>query len=308
MLLHIILTILKILGILVLILLALVLLALLSVLFVPVTYRIRGRREKNSDQKEVLEGKASACWLFGLIRVTALYREQNPSVTIRILGISLDTFRNIGQKIRRIRLFPEKKKPAFAPEQQTTWTPDDSSRSAQEIPDSHKEVFRTDTAETKNDKKKDSGVKRAADFVLRFFIKIWQGIRKIWLTLKQFYDKIRQWKKFLKDETTKEAFQCLKENAGFLFRHVLPRSVKGYIRFGFEDPSLTGQTLGAVSMILPLYKSRFQIIPVFEEKVLEGDIRIKGRIFGWVILRTAWMVYRSQAVKKTIRKFQHKEA
>ena len=51
MLLHIILTILKILGILILILLALILLTLFSLLFVPVTYRIRGRREKNDEQK-----------------------------------------------------------------------------------------------------------------------------------------------------------------------------------------------------------------------------------------------------------------
>ena len=105
MLLHIILTILKILGILILILLALILLTLFSLLFVPVTYRIRGRREKNDEQKEILEGSAVVCWLFGLLRVTAAYREQNTFLTIRILGISVDTYRKAARKIRRIRPF-----------------------------------------------------------------------------------------------------------------------------------------------------------------------------------------------------------
>ena len=78
MLLHIILTILKILGILILILLALILLTLFSLLFVPVTYRIRGRREKNDEQKEILEGSAVVCWLFGLLRSEATMQRPIP--------------------------------------------------------------------------------------------------------------------------------------------------------------------------------------------------------------------------------------
>ena len=45
-----------------------------------------------------------------------------------------------------------------------------------------------------------------------------------------------------------------------------------------------------------------------DEEILEGDVMLKGRIFGFVLLKAAWRVYRSQSVKKTIRKFQHKEA
>lgn len=309
MLLHIILTILKILGILILILLALILLTLFSLLFVPVTYRIRGRREKNDEQKEILEGSAVVCWLFGLLRVTAAYREQNTFLTIRILGISVDTFRKAARKIRRIRPFSKKKRQTgTAPAQQTQRSDDAASHSATGIPRRPEKDLRTEDDARKQDEKKDSGAGISSGFVLRFFRKILHSVKKIWLTLKQFCDRIVQWKIFLNDEATREALQCLKENAGVLFRHVLPKSVKGYVRFGFDDPALTGQTLGAVSMILPLYRSKFRIIPVFEEKVLEGDIRIKGRIFGCIILRTAWIIYRSQAVKKTIRKFQHKEA
>ncbi|MGI6011009.1 MAG: DUF2953 domain-containing protein [Ruminococcus sp.] len=310
--LHIIFAILKILGILILILLSFLCLILLSLLFVPVTYRVRGQKEK-----EWMEGRAAVHWLFGLISVSAVYREGNALVNIRLFGVSLETYKKIGKRLRsrkkyRVKPVREEDKSSISPEVQPQ--PERVQQMRQKDDSTGNQGEKTEREE-KEKRKNVSGLseflKKISEIIKKIFripSHIIQSIKKIQLTLRRFCDKIRQWKKFLGDENTKEAIRCLKTNAGNLIRHVMPRKVKGYVRFGFDDPALTGQTLGAVSMILPLYKSRFLVIPVFDEKILEGDVLLKGRIFGIVLLKTAWNVYRSRPVRKTIRRFQHKEA
>ncbi|MGI6007824.1 MAG: DUF2953 domain-containing protein [Ruminococcus sp.] len=304
--LHIILAVLKILGILILILLAFILLMLLSLLFVPVTYRISGRKEG-----DLLEGKAMLRWLFGLISAAVSYEEGGPSIKIRILGISLDTLKKAGRKLKR-------RKSVKKAGENTGREEEGEDEENLQDPVMEDLLLREQEKGEKDSSPKNEIPQKPLSFFgrIREIIRkavgipasILRRIKKLQLTLQRFCDKISQWRKFLKDEDTKKAFQCLKVNGGGLLRHVMPRKVKGYVRFGFEDPAMTGQTLGAVSLILPLYKTGFQVIPVFDEKILEGNFLLKGRIFGCMVLKAVWNVYRSQPVKKTIRKFQHKEA
>ena len=88
----------------------------------------------------------------------------------------------------------------------------------------------------------------------------------------------------------------------------MPRRITGKVLFGFEDPSLTGKILAAASLLCPLYKNKFQIIPVFDRTVLEGEVKLSGRIFGGYLLLQALLIYRCREVKATYQKFQQKEA
>ncbi len=66
-----------------------------------------------------------------------------------------------------------------------------------------------------------------------------------------------------------------------LFYHMRPRNMKGDIRFGFEDPSLTGKAVGALSCVFVLYQyEELYVTPDFEteESFLSGSIRGKGHI------------------------------
>ena len=60
--------------------------------------------------------------------------------------------------------------------------------------------------------------------------------------------------------------------------HVLPRKISGYFKFGFEDPSVTGQVLEILAVFYPLYKDDFKIIPMFYDEIIEVDISFKGRL------------------------------
>lgn len=138
--------------------------------------------------------------------------------------------------------------------------------------------------------------------------KIADRIRKIRLTFRGICDKIKQWYTFLQMDDTREAIRFLKEKGKGLIRHILPRKIRGNVVFGFDDPSLTGQVLAVAGAVYPLYKERLQIIPVFDRQVLEGEVKLSGRIFGGYLLWQAWQIYRNREVKVTYRRFQHKEA
>ena len=86
------------------------------------------------------------------------------------------------------------------------------------------------------------------------------------------------------------------------------KKVRGYIRFGFEDPSTTGQLLGAAGLLLPVIPEKLRLIPDFQEQCLEADVTVRGRIVLFVVLKNGLALYRNRAVQKVIRKFQHKEA
>ncbi len=100
----------------------------------------------------------------------------------------------------------------------------------------------------------------------------------------------------------------LLSRAGKLIRHVLPGKIRGHIRYGFEDPYQTGQVLTLISPFYGLYAKTLVIEPVFDEKVIEGEIFIRGRIraavFAGAGLRILLNKDSRRFLKKLIRLFR----
>lgn len=78
-----------------------------------------------------------------------------------------------------------------------------------------------------------------------------------------------------------------------------------------EDPSPSdarsgtdGQILGAVAIAYPLYGKGVAVYPRFEEKILEGQLQMKGRIVAACLLWQAWKIYRNPDVRKTLKKIR----
>lgn len=59
-----------------------------------------------------------------------------------------------------------------------------------------------------------------------------------------------------------------------------PKKVTGTVRFGFNDPALTGETLGILGMIYGKLPKDLSIQPDFEQEILQGDVRMKGSFSG----------------------------
>ena len=146
--------------------------------------------------------------------------------------------------------------------------------------------------------------KKIVGSILEFPGKLKKKLTNIRLTFRGFYDKIKRWRTLWNEESTLAALHFLTEKGRKLIRHVLPRKIRGSITFGCEDPALTGQILGAVAIAYPLYGKGVAVYPRFEEKILEGQLQMKGRIVVAYLLWQAWKIYRNPDVRKTLKKIR----
>ena len=103
---------------------------------------------------------------------------------------------------------------------------------------------------------------------------------------------------------TKEAIRVAKAQLIAVLKHLKPTKVKGQLVYGTGDPATTGQHLGYMSVLFPLYCDHIDVTPDFMEKRLEGDLFMKGRVrlitIGWYVLKVIW----NKNVKITISRFK----
>ena len=328
MILHMILTILKVVGILLLAVLGLLLFFLLSALFVPVCYRMWGKRTV-----DVLEGKASVSWLFGLIRLSVGYADSQSKLELYLFGIPLVALKDRIDRWRKNRRKPGKRMRQRKTEKKVVQQKRESSQAVPSLTGKSSDTKPADQICKDNQVKEpvekpvqdqvdSNSTEQEPDTAAVIFQKIKEILLKIWrfpgrvlerirksrLTFRQFCDKIKKWYRFLQMDDTKQALLFLKGKGFLVLRHMLPVKIQGNLHFGFEDPSITGQVLAVAGMVYPLYGKTFRLIPDFEQQVLEGEVNLKGRVFGGYLLLQAWQIYRCKEIRRTYQRFQHKEA
>ena len=110
--------------------------------------------------------------------------------------------------------------------------------------------------------------------------------------------------KLVHNVRTKEAMRVFKVELIKVLKHLKPTKLKGQIIYGADDPATTGERLGYMSLLFPLYYDNIDITPDFSEARLEGDLFMKGRIrlvtIGWSVLKVIW----NKNVKITIARFK----
>ena len=313
---YVILTILKILGIILLVLLGLLLVIVLSVLFVPVRYRLEG--EKSSPGWSGANGKVKVSWLLHLIHLRIQYQEKELDWECYLFGVPLKkagaAVREWKKKRRKKKVQEQKERRKKAvqqknePEKRTA-----AKKKGQEKPLQIEEKTEIKTAERKQQEKEKvsdklsrfwNRCKKIVGSILEFPGKLKKKLTNIRLTFRGFCDKIKRWRTLWNEDSTQAALRFLTEKGRKLIRHVLPRKIRGSITFGCEDPALTGQILGAVAIAYPLYGKGVAVYPRFEEKILEGQLQMKGRIVAACLLWQAWKIYRNPDVRKTLKKIR----
>lgn len=153
--------------------------------------------------------------------------------------------------------------------------------------------MKTDSVENKEKEKKKSNNKKST--TKKSFIDIIKE-KKESLTGK--YEEIRKKLSDInkkKDSLTKiyhsKKFEMAKADVikyiKSLLNAIKPKHIEGNIHFGMDDPATTGEILGGLSLILPLYDSYITINPDFEKKVIEGILKGNGTIYLWSIVKIA---------------------
>jgi len=319
---------LKILGFTLLGIIGLILLILLAVLFVPVRYRATAQKYDDID------ADARIYWLFHILRIRATYKDKKLKLRGRLLFFKIinedadedelkdkhkssddapdfpdtdDLEDEDGAKEERAKEEPYKEETVKEERVKEETAKEETAKeeTVKEEPDKDKPAEEgagkealgeeeSDDKSSKELKKKNKNKKslKNREKNVKNQDKNKTGIVK---KVKNLYNikKDREVRRFLS-----VAWKRLKK----VIKHILPGKVKGHVRFGTNDPESTGKILGGVAMLYPLYAGALTVIPSFEEKVLEGEIFVKGRIrlftVGVPILRT----YRSKDMKRLRKK------
>ena len=325
---HILFMILKALGILLLVLLFLVLLIVCTVLFLPFCYRAQVLKEEEGFACVKASGRVS--WLFGAVALTASYEEQKPEAQILLFGASLETWKRRLKKIRR----GEASVPRTE-ENETENAPEAEKTAEQKAPD-QKEKQQKVTAQKEQPEQEQEPDAPKKSILERFFGRIEYLPEKLlnlasrllqtafrllelpFRLLEKLEQKIqagrrlkRKWesvKKFFRSKLFREALLHAKKEVLYFLKKAAPKKVTGTVRFGFNDPALTGETLGILGMIYGKLPKDLSIQPDFEQEILQGDVRMKGSFQAVTAAGIALRLFRDQNLRKTIRHFKHKEA
>ena len=105
--------------------------------------------------------------------------------------------------------------------------------------------------------------------------------------------------KELEDPAHQKAFTKVKKELGKLLGRWKPKTLKGAVHFGFEDPYHTGQVLALLSMIYPFLGGNLSVDPDFEQRILEGKLKIAGKIAIIPLVCFLWNLIWCKAVRQT---------
>ena len=325
---HILFMILKALGILLLVLLFLVLLIVCTVLFLPFCYRAQVLKEEEGFACVKASGRVS--WLFGAVALTASYEEQKAEAQILLFGASLETWKRRLKKIRR----GEASVPRT--EENETENALEAEKTAEQKAPDQKEKQQKVTAQKEQPEQEQEPDAPKKSILERFFGRIEYLPEKLlnlasrllqtafrllelpFRLLEKLEQKIqagrrlkRKWesvKKFFRSKMFREALLHAKKEVLYFLKKAAPKKVTGTVRFGFNDPALTGETLGILGMIYGKLPKDLSIQPDFEQEILRGDVRMKGSFQAVTAAGIALRLFRDQNLRKTIRHFKHKEA
>lgn len=327
---HILFMILKALGILLLVLLFLVLLIVCTVLFLPFCYRAQVLKEEEGFACVKASGRVS--WLFGAVALTASYEEQKPEAQILLFGASLETWKRRLKKIRRGEASVSRTE-----ENETENALEAEKTAEQKAPDQkekqQKVTAQKEQPEQEQEQEPDAPKKsilerffgrieylpeKLLNLVSRLLQTAFRLLELPFRLLEKLEQKIqagrrlkRKWesvKKFFRSKMFREALLHAKKEVLYFLKKAAPKKVTGTVRFGFDDPALTGETLGILGMIYGKLPKDLSVQPDFEQEILRGDVRMKGSFQAVTAAGIALRLFRDQNLRKTIRHFKHKEA
>jgi len=263
--------------------LGILILLLCVVFFIPANYLIQAKTEEGVN---ALSFEAKAHWLLHLFTAYYIYKDKQSDWQVRIGWKTFNhkDHENYGEKDNGVK-----------EETAQTSERDESVTEKQRHSETYKNTNTNDTNDIKETQEKEK--QNWFEKIKCTILKICDKIKSLWETK----DKITE---FLTDDVHVEAFKIIKTEIGILARHLRPRRIKGYVRFGFDDPYRTGQVLAGLSILYPFYGDNVEIYPDFEQKILEGDLYIKGHIRMVHLMSMLWRLFFNRYIRKTYRDYK----
>lgn len=272
--LHIIGIILKCIGILLAVILALIVLVLVTVLFAPIRFEVDA---VFPGKPEEITASAKVTWIMTLIRADVAWKEQKLDWRVRAAWKVFDgkeeTAEAEAKPEQKKDTKPVKTKPV---EKRTEKTSEEKKAEEKTTEEKKSEEIKSDDAAPRVEKK--SFVKTIKEMVQSILNSIKCTFQKICDKIKEgicLKDKIVE---FLTNKTHQLALLRIKKELIWLKRFFKIKDGEIRLKLGFEDPAATGQALAGLSVLYALLEGRVYVEPDFEEKCLEGNVDLKGRL------------------------------
>ena len=166
------------------------------------------------------------------------------------------------------------------------------------------------------------GKEKITGFVHSVKEKILSIIRKVRFSIQEICGKLKQieeriaWLKekwamvqdYIHDPANRKSAKLILRQIKKILIHPLPRKGYASIAFGVEDPYQMGQILSAASLVYPFVHKHLTLHPVFGQKLLEGEVHVKGRIRLGVLLGYVLRLLLDKNIRRQLKKliFPHK--
>ena len=296
------------------ILLGLFVLSIILILFCPLGYR--AQVSGNLEEWKKAQGTVSVSWLFRGIVLTLRLEDGKTAHSIRILGIPVEKLKR-RRKPSGLAGKASSKRKRSSPEKKKIQSEEPSGQQKKVQP-----VKPSDFQEEVQNREKIydvSGSKSGENGVFKKIRNIISGmmdkLKKIPAVIRDFingiqnvYDKIEYGKQFLEDPRVKEALSFAWQRSRRLVKHILPVRMEGDVTFGCEDPSVTGTALAILGITIPFHKNCIEVHPLFDgQNYLEGEVKLRGRVYGIILAVTAVQIYFNKNIKYVISRWKHKE-
>jgi len=305
---HVILQILAVIGIVLLVLLALLILTVLAVLFVPIRYRASG--EKEADR---IEGVAAVSFLYPLLSFKWQRAGNENRWALRLLGIKLKSSRKVDKdkavkpekadKGKTAEPVKEARQPAPAdaktaekrktPQQQTeengTKKTDRASAETGSAGDKTSEKQAADKLEKGSEKK--------ARFTISWLCDKMENIR----------DNVEYYKERLTAEENRLFLKRTKERIFAVLKSIKPKVLTARVVCGTGSPDTTGYVCAVYGMLYPVIEDRISFTADFENKVLDGELSVKGKVRVATLLRHGIKILLDKQLKVFLKEMKRED-
>ena len=301
--------ILKIIGILLLSIISLLLIIIALLLFVPIRYRIIANKFEDSD----FYAEIKLTWLLHFINILIKYTD-DLYYKVRVILIPIKKSDNL----KKHKNNSKKAKPDSNDTKSIDERENISDKSVNEdisdneISKDKEEIVSTSYLDENDDDNikfdENKGIIYKIRFVLtkffEFLFNIKEKLNEAYNTVVNIVKDIDYYINALKDERNKKVISLCLSQASSIINNIKPKVFNGNLTIGIDDPYTMGQILSIYGILFPIIHDKITINPVYDKKVIEGDLYIKGHISIFVLIRAAIKIYFNRDYKRMIKIFK----
>ena len=305
---HVILQILAVIGIVLLVLLALLILTVLVVLFVPIRYRASG--EKEADR---IEGVAAVSFLYPFLSFKWQRAGNENRWALRLLGIKLKGSPKVDKGKTAEPEKTEKSKPA-EPEKTDKGKAEETAQAAKpekaaepvkeekqpatpnvqnaEAEDAARQAEETGTQETDR-----GSSEKKARFTISGLCDKMEKIR----------DNVEYYKEHLMAEENRLFLKRTKERIFAVLKSIKPKVLTARVVCGTGSPDTTGYVCAVYGMLYPVIEDRIFFTADFENKVLDGELSVKGKVRVVTLVRHGIKILLDKQLKVFLKEMKRED-